>query len=340
MQEPPAGLLHRVRAVPFALSLLLCAFLAVCYATRGDWCAAVTIFPVWVWLAPAIVLAGASWGSARLWTRMVAIPLWLAFLLALAEEPRSLLRGGEWPNRAWQTARADGQALRVVSLNCAGGSEAAAREVVRCEPDIVLLQESPRKEIVERLARELYGREASVLWGMDASIVARGSIVPTPRRGIPPRLRGTASQARVRLRSGLAVEVVCLRLLPPLVRTDLWAPECWAAQTENRRARRADLAGIARGFEAVEDGIPLLVGGDFNAPAGDAVFRLLRPRLRDTLAQGGRRWGNTAINDFPFARIDQVWASDHFRSACVVARKTRHSDHRMVICDLILTGHR
>jgi hypothetical protein len=33
-------------------------------------------------------------------------------------------------------------------------------------------------------------------------------------------------------------------------------------------------------------------------------------------------------------RIDQVWVSDRFRAAAVLARKTQNSDHRLVICDL------
>ena len=46
--------------------------------------------------------------------------------------------------------------------------------------------------------------------------------------------------------------------------------------------------------------------------------------------------GNTIINDFPVSRIDQVWVSGEFDSKVVVAHRTRNSDHRMVVCDLIL----
>ncbi len=94
-----------------------------------------------------------------------------------------------------------------------------------------------------------------------------------------------------------------------------------------------ELAGFLNG--AAPDG-PLLVGGDFNAPAGDAIYRLLRPRLRDAFAVAGRGWGNTALNDIPVSRIDQVWASDAFRPTAVTARRTAYSDHRMVVADLQL----
>jgi vancomycin resistance protein VanJ len=93
---------------------------------------------------------------------------------------------------------------------------------------------------------------------------------------------------------------------------------------------------VAWQIDRVPPFVPLIVGGDFNAPAGDRIYRALPPRLRSTFRDGGKGWGNTVLNDFPIARIDQIWASDHFRTATVVARKTVNSDHRMVICDLLL----
>ncbi|MEN6581066.1 MAG: hypothetical protein ABFD54_01285 [Armatimonadota bacterium] len=48
-----------------------------------------------------------------------------------------------------------------------------------------------------------------------------------------------------------------------------------------------------------------------------------------------RGWGNTVLNDFPVQRIDQVWLSDGLRAISVRAHKTRHSDHRLVVCDVM-----
>ncbi|MGD0111676.1 MAG: endonuclease/exonuclease/phosphatase family protein, partial [Armatimonadota bacterium] len=84
----------------------------------------------------------------------------------------------------------------------------------------------------------------------------------------------------------------------------------------------------------VPAGTPIILGGDFNAPAGDAVFSLLRPRLRDAFAEAGRGWGNTWSSTLPLVRIDQVWVSKEWRAVNVVARWAGPSDHRMVVCDL------
>ncbi|MBI4474447.1 MAG: hypothetical protein HY646_17385 [Acidobacteria bacterium] len=77
-----------------------------------------------------------------------------------------------------------------------------------------------------------------------------------------------------------------------------------------------------------------MVGGDFNAAAGDASDRDLQPDLHDAFAEAGRGWGNTLLNDLPVVRIDQIWVSRHFRAVNVRAYRTRYSDHRAVVCDL------
>ena len=127
-----------------------------------------------------------------------------------------------------------------------------------------------------------------------------------------------------------------LRLVPAVFRLDLWSPDCWREQAENRRKRRGQVQALALRVAAIPEGIAVILGGDFNAPQGDAVFRELRPRLHDTFPEGGRGWGNTIVNDLPCLRIDQVWASGPLRAANVVARRTRGSDHRIVICDLAI----
>jgi len=94
---------------------------------------------------------------------------------------------------------------------------------------------------------------------------------------------------------------------------------------------------LRRYLDQTPDGTPVIVGGDFNAPAGDRLFRVLRPRLRDSSPERPLGLSNTIVNEFPFARIDQVWIGPSFRAHAVLARKTEHSDHRLVVCDLAFT---
>ncbi len=87
-------------------------------------------------------------------------------------------------------------------------------------------------------------------------------------------------------------------------------------------------------MHAVPAGRPMILAGDFNATAGDAVFRLLAPRLRDAFAEAGRGWGNTWPKVLPLVRIDQVWISREWQVVNVTAQRAGPSDHRMVVCDL------
>jgi vancomycin resistance protein VanJ len=320
------------RTVTLLLSLALCVAASLCYGLRADACAAVTIFPAWVWIFPGLLLA--VLGVRRKQWRSAAVVglLWLLYLVLFAEEPASLARGTLRAQPSAPTPGSEGgNTLRVVSLNCAGGSLEAAREVGRYQPDVVLLQESPSRREVEGLAREYFTGNGSALWGVDASILARGRIVAVP---LTPDLRICCSQAHVRLTSGLEAEVVSLRLIPAVVCTDLWSPGCWREQTANRRGRREQLRAITRQIDRLSDTAPLILGGDFNAPQGDAIFQLLHPRLHDTFREAGLGWGNTILNETPLVRIDQVWASRHFRAVAVRAYQTQNSDHRVVVCDL------
>jgi vancomycin resistance protein VanJ len=325
----------RARGVGPALSILLALGLSACYAGRFDGCAAITVFPPWAWLVPGLGLAAG--GLRRRGNRRVATVAsgWILFLLIFAEEPWSLLRLAVPYGSTWRgEAGVEGEALRVVSLNCDIGNPAAAEEVRGVDPDVILLQESPGAEAIRALAGRTFGAEAGIVVGVDASLIVRGRAVPA---SLSSSQQAMFVQTRVRLRSGTEIEVICARLVPAVFRLDLWSPDCWHEQAENRRRRREQLRQIALEIDLIPEDTPIILGGDFNAPQGDAVFRVLKPRLHDAFEEAGRGWGNTILNDLPFSRIDQVWASGTIRARRVIARRTIHSDHRMVVCDLAIS---
>lgn len=320
------------RQAALILSALLCIAVSVCYGFRPDALAAVTVFPVWIWLGLGLPLTGLGYSRTTKRPFVVVAFLWLLYFIIFAEEPKSLLRFQRIPTHQWQLARAQGKGLRVVSLNCRGSEEAVA-EIAQVQPDIVLLQEGLGGEETQRVARFLFREKAGILWNGDTAILVRGTIQPVPH---PRALRETCVHGHVRLISGLETDVVSVHLMPNIVRTDLWSPDCWRAHKANRQARREQLRVIVRHLKTVPANRPLIVGGDFNAPAGDAVFRLLPSHLHDAFREGGIGWGNTFHNDFPILRIDQIWVSKHFWAVAVFALKTLHSDHRMVACDLVV----
>ncbi|WP_309707769.1 endonuclease/exonuclease/phosphatase family protein [Armatimonas sp.] len=297
---------------------LLLGFLTLCYATRTDALAAVTVVPVWCWPLPGGLLAGVRWKRRRtrgLWA------LWALFSLLFVDELRPLTHPLRWLSAPSATQKAAGT-WRVVSLNCAGGDPKAADEVRAWKPDVVLLQEIPSPESVRALAENLYGSRDACVLGLDTAVLSRNlTAVPLPRT-----LQRYATVAKTPQGT-----IASVRLTPSILRVDFWSSNCWQAHTENRQARRAELRAVA---EVLPRNGALLVGGDLNAPAGDGVFtELIALKLQDAWPLAGLDWGNTIANDLPIHRIDQLWLREHSPRA-LIAVKTQNSDHRMLICDL------
>lgn len=316
----------RVSAIVIALCAALFVLVMVCYLAQPDCCAAVTVWPTWAWmLLGAVVSTTACKGRGRR-TVLAVLGFWLVCMLSFCEEPKSLFRGYLRGHPA-SAARV----LRVVSLNCSGGNTAAADEVIGYRPDIVLLQESPGPKEVHALARRLFGGRAGVAWGVDTSVIADGRVT-AEFTGRAAAMCATAAHVAVRGKGEM--EVMSIRLSPPVFRTDVWSPGNWREQASLRRTHRRELGEVTRKILSLDHATPLIVGGDFNMPAGDGALRELPPGLRDAFREGGVGWGDTVLNDVPVERFDQVWVSREFRVLAVRAYRTRNSDHRMVVCDL------
>ncbi len=330
MMVSQSNRLRVCRGALLAGSVVMGIGVSLCFAIRPDAGAVVTVWPAWCWAIIGITVTAIAY--CRSWRRIIlaAVVLWIGFTLWFVEELRSLGRRAAATTREMFREPEQGKRLRVVSLNCQGGDERAVLETMALDADIVLLQESPRH--LERIATAVFGHEAAWVRGLDASMIWRGQLLADLTE---PRSAHIA-RARIRLRSGIETEVVSLRLPPPPFRVDIGSADCWRAYAADRRHRRDILRAIVESLESWRGSTPLIMGGDFNAPQGDAIFDLMRPRLRDAFDVAGMGWGNTIVNDLPVLRIDQIWISHQFQAVQVRALRTEHSDHRMVVCDLKL----
>jgi hypothetical protein len=80
----------------------------------------------------------------------------------------------------------------------------------------------------------------------------------------------------------------------------------------------------------------VVIGGDFNTLPLDTALGELRPQVADSFATRGVGWGATGTKDWPLFRVDQIWSNARLAPIQAFARKTAHSDHRMVICEGVL----
>ncbi len=305
------------------VSLALCLAIAVCYIVRWPAVVLVTVFPVWVWAAPGIALIALSYSKLARKRAVVIALLWATLIGGIAEEPKALITC--W--RHWSEERVDDSGFRIVSVNCAGGDPLVAEEALDYSPDILLLQETPgTNDLAPLLARV---PEYTLVWGYDGAILAKGEVTPLP---VPRSARSFMTLAQVTLRD-TAMVVMSTRFVLPYCEPDLWRVGAWRSAREVHAVRVEQMDAVVARL-AQEQDAPIRLGGDFNTPVGDSLYRKLRPKFHDAFREAGVGFGNTIINDIPLSRIDQIWLTDHFAATATVARKTEHSDHRMVITDL------
>lgn len=325
------GLRKSVSLFSCAISVLALLLFVVSHAWRPDALMLATVFPVFVWLVSGLLVSATIVSFSR-W-RIGLLVTWLLAAFVLGDSPISMLRQFVPVDPEWQAAHDDRFPVRVVSINCSS-SIRSLEECMELDPDVVLLQESPGKRQMEELAADKYPGY-SVVWSGDASMFIRGTAIPTP---VPANINGQYVFAEVTLKSGARFNVASTRLIPSVLRFDFWTADSWNDFADNRRARRKQLQTIYDQINAATGTAPTIFGGDFNAPARDAVFEILTPTFRDAFVDAGRGWGKTIVNDYPAQRIDQVWITPQFDAVSVTARKTLNTDHRMVVCDLWLNG--
>jgi len=321
----------RWRKMAIVGSAVLCVAIWFCHLVQLDWFAPVILVPNWCWLLPGMTLVTLGYNRDCKFRCITVLAFWGIFTVMLVEQAQSLVRIKSWPTTEWKEVCERGRGIRVVSLNCGGGQANSAKEVAAWKPDIVLLQESPSRQRVEQLSQDMFGATGAFLYGGDTSILTGGQLRPKT-----PIQTSHFVHAEVRLPTGLQTDVISVRLAPPVFRIDFWMPGFWIDHRDKRMKHREEIADIMQRVQSIPRSSNVIVGGDFNSPPSDDALAPLRQRMFDTFRKAGRGWGSTGTNDYPLFRVDQIWVSQGFRAESVTAQKTRHSDHRMVVCDLIL----
>jgi endonuclease/exonuclease/phosphatase (EEP) superfamily protein YafD len=101
--------------------------------------------------------------------------------------------------------------------------------------------------------------------------------------------------------------------------------------------RRIEEARILRDRIA-EDPLPVIIAGDFNAPAGGYIHGFFRSRFQDAHAKAGRGFGNTFPGTTrnplslggPWMRIDYLFCDEAWEPVWCITEADRPSQHRAV----------
>ena len=329
LRGKPFGRLADLVAGLMMLEISAVGFLYAANVPRLD---PITVWPYWFW--SALFIASALLLSALLRWRRTVLVVGFALLtgLLLNEEPWFVLRG-LWHDSA-QTVEAAGESgdlLQVVTLNTGGGNNEAIRDALALEPDIILLQESPGVGDLERVTPKGWEHAG---WS-DAAVLVRGNLHASEHtkylahemyvvRAVPERL-------------GRPLTVISTHLVLPSLCTDVWRPKVWRDARRLSQSRGETIQHLLKQRDRYGDDLPVLIGGDFNTGAGNWLLEPLPANgLRDVFGAAGRGWPNTFSDEFPMERIDFIWADSHFRPLDARVVVTSHSDHRMVMAELLV----
>jgi endonuclease/exonuclease/phosphatase (EEP) superfamily protein YafD len=324
---------NRLAWTMVGLSLALHLVTVYCYSRQPDRFAAFTVLPIWVWGGIGLLLCTVAFYFLRASLSLVMTAVWALTLLVGADEARVLANFGKSAPQPGEAAPHEGSpVLRVATLNCAGFKHGdPSRDIAAWKPDIVLLQDV-YPHLVRRVADEIYGGHGDYRAHQTNGIVTRWKI---DREVRTPTLRD--QQVTIALPDGRRIEVINVHLASADTDLRFWKRESWTGHRVNRAIRHKEITTVRQVLEQTTNfpNSPTLFGGDFNASATDVVHLQLTADFIDAFASAGTGWGNTYQRRFPILRIDHIYCTRHFTPVRSRTVTTRHSDHRMVVADLL-----
>ena len=325
------------RAIGWAFvgsSLLMHVLTVWCYAEQPDSMAAFTVLPIWFWGGIGLALSVIAFSFLKAPLSLIVTAVWAVTLSVAMDEAKALSNISSPKIKIERTLEVDGKrVLRVATLNCASFHMGDPTEdLKKWNPDIVLIQEV-YPHLVKQISEKLFDGRGDYRAYLTNGVVTRFEIKREVRN---PLIRN--QQVTVRLPSGRDVEIVNVHLATAATDLRIWDGESRAAHRQNRDLRRKELSVILQVLEQTSSfpATPTILGGDFNSAATDVVHRQLVQDFEDSFEKVGRGWGNTFHRRFPVLRIDCLYATPQFRPQSCGVAVTKHSDHRMVICDYVL----
>lgn len=331
-------ILRRFGWLWLGVSTFLYLLTLLAYSLQPDHLAAMSALPIWMWGGVGVALSLIAWRCLKTRKPILLTGLWVITAILSADEIRVVKNiGNESPKPGSVEPYEDDQPIRVITLNAAQFRFGdPSEDIAAWKPDIVILQETPG-HLGNQLKRELYGDKGSISTNYLNTIITRWKITKQTRN--PDRdFNYTHHNVTIELPNQQTIDVVNLHLTSAATNMRLWSPNCWKEHKHNRYNRKVEMEGVLqflRGNTSLANGGPMIIAGDFNAPASDPVRDLIDDEFTDAFRKAGKGWGNTFHRRVPILRLDQIHVTAQFTPVRCRAVTTRNSDHRFVVADLL-----
>jgi hypothetical protein len=310
--------LHWRVIVGWSLSLI---FLLI-YWVRPDSLYGIHVWPMYSWTALIILLAFRRGLKKIIRHALLVLLPWGLAMWAVGELPYQFFLRPDFDRPAEATT------VRVVSINCYGGTVLPLKDALEFDPDVILIQESPSQPKVEEVFEDL-GQRWDVLVGPDGAIATKWKM---DRHG--QKITPEFASARIIPPEGEPFLVCSLRLAPVNLRFDYYRRSCWKTWAEDQPRRREELSDV---WTELKPGTsPLIIGGDFNTSNRKMMDQVIGTSVKNTFDTAGKGWPATFMSQFPLIRIDHILASPEMQPVQNFAVRTRSSDHMIVVADIKL----
>lgn len=320
-------------------SLGLHVFTSACYIRQPDMMAAFTVYPIWMWGTLGLLLAAAAFLFWRARLSLILVTLWSLTILIASDESHALARiGHEKPEPGPAKPFRSQETLRICTLNWGGIKpskeeiQTQANAVAAYHPDILFLQEIHPWQ-ARLIADALYGGNGDYRTESDSAIITRWKIhlaIHNPMRH--------SQHITLKLPNNRLIDCVNFHLRSAKTDMRLWRPNCWKKHSANRKLQRRE---VIYSLAVLKNTTPfptrpVIVAGDFNAPATDPLHDLLRADFSDSFSTAGTGWANTWHRRIPLHRIDYIYTTPLLKAVRSHTAIVPASDHRMLVSDFIL----
>ena len=340
-------------------SLVLHVITLASYYRQPDMMAAFTVYPIWMWSILGLILSAIAFLFWRTQLSLMLTCLWMLTIFLASDESNVLLNSGrESPEPGPPKPFGSSPTIRICTLNW-GANEMKPEEVkkqaqliAQYQPDILFMQEiTPWHAGI--IAQEVYpGVEG---WDYEAH---EGAVTITrwEIKGRYPNLPHS-QYTTLRVKPNTAqpfaqeqlIDCVNLQLRSAITDMRLWQPNCWIKHAKNRAKRRKQvhlsLQHLKNEQGDESSSRPVVIAGDFNAPASDPLHTDIMQAnednrhdfdFYDSFFQAGSGWANTWHRRLPFQRIDYIYTTRRLKAVRSCNVVIPGSDHLMVVSDFVL----